>query len=118
MKEAVAYVKVENEMAQTKNVVCQKYMYVLWIRRLETASFGTTACHKFLSLQLLIFSLTDMFQFELAQLSGYILDLPWITPLAAELWSYYRTLLPLTGCITNILGSYISFTRPVASQCI
>lgn len=29
MKEAVAYVKVENEMAKTKNVVCQKYMYVL-----------------------------------------------------------------------------------------
>jgi structural maintenance of chromosome 4 len=28
MKEAVAYVKVENEMTKTKNVVCQKYMYV------------------------------------------------------------------------------------------
>ncbi|XP_021916758.1 structural maintenance of chromosomes protein 4 isoform X2 [Zootermopsis nevadensis] len=27
MKEAVAYVKVENEMAKTKNVVCQKYIY-------------------------------------------------------------------------------------------
>lgn len=29
MKEAVAYVKVENEMAKTKNIICQKYMYVL-----------------------------------------------------------------------------------------
>ena len=34
MKEAVAYVKLENEMTKTKNVVCQKYMYVLGVQDL------------------------------------------------------------------------------------
>jgi structural maintenance of chromosome 4 len=36
MKEAVAYVKMENEMTIKKNVVCQKYMYVLQVKRLKT----------------------------------------------------------------------------------
>jgi structural maintenance of chromosome 4 len=27
MKEAIAFVKVENEMTKTKNVVCQKHIY-------------------------------------------------------------------------------------------
>lgn len=35
MKEAVAYVKVENEMTKRKNVVCQKYMYVLGVQNLS-----------------------------------------------------------------------------------
>jgi structural maintenance of chromosome 4 len=39
MKEAVAYVKMENEMTITKNVVCQKYMYVLPVKRLKTYHF-------------------------------------------------------------------------------
>lgn len=28
MKEAVVFVKMENEMTKTRNVVCQRYMYV------------------------------------------------------------------------------------------
>ena len=35
MKEAVAYVKVENEMTKIKNTVCQKYMYVLGVQKLS-----------------------------------------------------------------------------------
>jgi structural maintenance of chromosome 4 len=35
MKEAVAYVKVENEMTKIRNVVCQKYMYVLGVHNLS-----------------------------------------------------------------------------------
>jgi structural maintenance of chromosome 4 len=39
MKEAVAYVKMENEMTMSKNVVCQKYMYVLQVTTLKTHNF-------------------------------------------------------------------------------
>jgi structural maintenance of chromosome 4 len=39
MTEAVAYVKMENEMNVTKNVVCQKYMYVLRVKMLKTHDF-------------------------------------------------------------------------------
>jgi len=35
MKEAVTYVKVENEMKKSKNIVCQKYMYVLEVQNLS-----------------------------------------------------------------------------------
>lgn len=35
MKEAVAYVKMENEMTKTKNIVCQRNMYVLGVQNLS-----------------------------------------------------------------------------------